>query len=356
MIDVETHKKMHGTDGGYQREGYRPIARDRYGNNEADDVRTQRQDSEDEEISFDQEQLEVRDIMILPPYIYGFDFMEREWVKIRVDLVEDVQWNKKAFDRLVLPPGTKTMIQALVTARLSEMQDIVANEGNGLVVLLHGGPGTGKTLTAETVAEISERPLYRVTCGNLGTRAKDVEKYLTSIFYLGKKWGCVLLLDEADVFLEERSLADLERNSLVSIFLRLLEYYDGILVLTSNRVGTFDAAFTSRIQVSLHYPALSRSSRKRIWGIFVEILEVDRTVDITELQRHLDDLSEDEMNGRQIRNCITTARSLAAFKKERLGYQHLQEAIGSACDFQEYLKDVHSGLNEDEMAREDNLR
>lgn len=75
-------------------------------------------------------------------------------------------------------------------------------------------------------------PLYRVTCGDIGTNAEAVEKYLQTILYLGKTWNCgmfskvlplisaklytVLLLDEADVFLEERSLSDLERNSLVS--------------------------------------------------------------------------------------------------------------------------------------------
>lgn len=48
----------------------------------------------------------------------------------------------------------------------------------------------------------------------------------------------VVLLDEADVFLEERDMKDLKRNALVSVFLRALEYYDGILILTSNRVGT----------------------------------------------------------------------------------------------------------------------
>lgn len=48
-------------------------------------------------------------------------------------------------------------------------------------------------------------------------------------------WGAVLLLDEADVYLERRSINDLMRNSLVSIFLRLLEYFQGILFLTTNR-------------------------------------------------------------------------------------------------------------------------
>ena len=49
------------------------------------------------------------------------------------------------------------------------------------------------------------------------------------------RWEAVLLLDEADVFLEARSTHDLERNKLVSIFLRVLEYYEGILFLTTNR-------------------------------------------------------------------------------------------------------------------------
>jgi hypothetical protein len=84
------------------------------------------------------------------------------------------------------------------------------------------------------VAEIAEKPLYRVTCGDLGTKATDVEKYMQTVLYLGKTWNCgkvtdcfginyeltviVLLLDEADVFLEERTTGypDLERNSLVS--------------------------------------------------------------------------------------------------------------------------------------------
>ena len=161
----------------------------------------------------------------------------------------------------MLPKKTKDLVKALVmvrTSKLGEKQgmsilrkgkrdDLIAGKGNGLIMLLHGSAETGKTLTAESVAEIAEMPLYNVTCGDIGTSADEVEKYLQTVLVLGKTWNCVLLLDEADVFLEERSMSDLERNSLVSVFLRILEYYDGILILTSNRVGTFDEAFKSRI-------------------------------------------------------------------------------------------------------------
>ncbi|KAK6066828.1 hypothetical protein SCUP234_11884, partial [Seiridium cupressi] len=108
---------------------------------------------------------------------------------------------------------------------------------------------TGKTLTAERVAEITEKPLYPVTCGDVGTKAEAVETYLESVFHLGKLWGCIVLLDEADAFLEQSSLENQDRTALVPVFLRVLEYYEGILILTSNRVGIFDEAFKSRIQL-----------------------------------------------------------------------------------------------------------
>jgi SpoVK/Ycf46/Vps4 family AAA+-type ATPase len=111
---------------------------------------------------------------------------------------------------------------------------------------------------------MAEKPLIRVTCGDIGTTAVVVEKYLETALYLSKTWGCVVLLDEADVFLEERSLRNLERNAIVSVFLRMLEYHEGIVVLTSNRVGTFDEALKSRVQLALHYENLTRSQRLRI--------------------------------------------------------------------------------------------
>ena len=120
-----------------------------------------------------------------------------------VDKIVDVSWNKEAFKHLVADDKTKELVQALVADRISSERntDLIQGKGNGLIILLHGGPGTGKTFTAESVAELAEKPLYPVTCGDIGTEPEQVERYLESVLYLGNLWDCVVLLDEADVFL-----------------------------------------------------------------------------------------------------------------------------------------------------------
>jgi SpoVK/Ycf46/Vps4 family AAA+-type ATPase len=127
----------------------------------------------------------------------------------------------------------------------------------------------GKTLTAESVADNLQLPLYVMSAGDPGTDPRDVEVKLTFIMDNVARWNAVLLLDEADVFLEARSVSDLERNKLVSIFLRMLEYYSGIFFLTTNRIKDIDDAFHSRIHVTVNYPDLSQGSRRCIWEAFL---------------------------------------------------------------------------------------
>jgi SpoVK/Ycf46/Vps4 family AAA+-type ATPase len=94
--------------------------------------------------------------------------------------------------------------------------DLVRGKGRGLIILLHGPPGSGKTSTAETIAAYTGRPLYSITCGDIGVTADEVEDRLQDHTELAERWGCVLLLDEADVFLMRRSWNDMSRNALVS--------------------------------------------------------------------------------------------------------------------------------------------
>lgn len=296
---------------------------------------------------------------------------------LHVDRIQDVVWNKQAFESLVVNPRTKELVQALVTNQLAahNSTDLILGKGNGLTILLHGGPGTGKTFTAEGVAELAEKPLFRVTCGDVGTEPERVEAYLEAAFTLGKTWDCgelyspsllflllmaraVVLLDEADVFLEERGLADLQRNALVSVFLRVLEYNVGILILTSNRVGSFDEAFKSRIQLALHYRNLTIPQQKKIWRNFLARLKSldEENTDFEDLTDHVDELGKFDMNGRQIRNAITTARQLALYKGTKFCYEHLRQAIEVGGEFEEYLRELRQGLSDDQLKKDEQLR
>lgn len=297
---------------------------------------------------------------LLPLKTKGYNLRRKKWFDLASDRMFPVSWNKQAFETLVIDWKARELIQALVIKQLAaeKATDLIAGKGNGLILLLHGGPGTGKTLTAESVAEIAEKPLYRVTCGDVGTKAEDVEKYLESVLHLGKIWECVVLLDEADVFLEQRSLEDLQRNALVSVFLRVLEYHEGILILTSNRVGTFDEAFKSRIQLALHYPSLRPFQRLSIWRNFIKRLNSfgDGTIDIEDLENHLEELQQVEMNGRQIRNAITTARQYAEWKGKIMNYEHLKDVIEVSSRFDKYLDNLHGGYSYDQLAEGEGLR
>jgi SpoVK/Ycf46/Vps4 family AAA+-type ATPase len=165
-----------------------------------------------------------------------------------MDRLQDIVWSDEAFKSLVLGSKQKVLIHSLVKqhARRSALfDDVVAGKGKGLVGLLSGGPGCGKTLTAEAMAEVTGRPLYVVSAGELGTVLTDVDKNLTDILELSRTWNAVLLLDEAEVFLQRRGSTDINRNALVSIFLRQLEYYQGVLILTTNLIGQCDPAFES---------------------------------------------------------------------------------------------------------------
>ncbi|KAF7538457.1 hypothetical protein G7054_g2875 [Neopestalotiopsis clavispora] len=315
-----------------------------------------------------------QDKYLFPREIPGFNFRTKNWTNLDVDLIRKVDWNEKAFGSLVADVDTKVMIQALVTNQLATQKgtDLIENKGNGLILLLHGPPGTGKTYTAESVAEIARKPLYPVTCGDIGTEPEAVEKYLDSVFHLGKIWDCVVLLDEAEIFLEQRTLYDLKRNALVSVFLRTLEYYEGILILTTNRVGTFDEAFKSRISLALRYEKLTKDQRKQVWRNFLGRLEdlgEQDSVDLDDLRLHIDELAFYSMNGRQIRNSISTARQLALYKKTRMTFVHLQGSIILANKFEKYLAEVREGdtsetfekekdgrLTDEFFARADNLR
>ncbi|KAK3995922.1 P-loop containing nucleoside triphosphate hydrolase protein [Cladorrhinum sp. PSN332] len=174
------------------------------------------------------------------------------------------------------------------------------------------GKRVGKTLTAESVADYTKKPLLRIQAETLGSTAHSVEQALTSAFRLATSWNAVALLDEADVFLEERRSRDVAHNALVAVFLRMIEYYGGILFLTTNRVSSFDTAFKSRIHLAIHYPPLDSAARQKIWRVFLSKLPNNAGKDLLDGDHDkLEEIQDEGLNGRQIKNIVRTAHSLA---------------------------------------------
>ena len=258
----------------------------------------------------------------------GYSLKNKKWLTFSIETVKDIKYNDTAFESLVLPNDHKELILALAESQVSNKEtfdDVVQGKGKGMIMLLSGPPGVGKTLTAEAVAEVMRAPLYMMSAGDLGLSSSEVETSLSNVLEMATKWNAILLLDEADVFLEQRSSHDLERNKLVSIFLRILEYYEGILFLTTNRVDNIDAAFQSRIHVSMQYNELSAASRKHVWNNFLTASSKAGKHKFSE--KDLSRLANYKMNGREIKNVLKTAQLLAKKKGSDLALEHVESIL-----------------------------
>lgn len=258
------------------------------------------------------------------PALVGFSFTAKCWGQVLVAETSPIDYRSDAFDKLVLPAEKKEIIRAAVRHSGNVAGDVVEGKGGSAIFLLHGPPGSGKTLTAEAIAEMLKMPLYVVSAGDLGITAQEVEKNLSEVLRLCADWNALTLIDEADVFLETRTTAELQRNSVVCVMLRLLEYHQGVLFLTTNRAHNIDAAVKSRITVALRYAALDEDARVGVWRNLL-------TVAGLELDPH--PLGHHVLNGRQIKSCLLLATALSKERDEPITISLLQTTIALISDF-----------------------
>jgi SpoVK/Ycf46/Vps4 family AAA+-type ATPase len=158
---------------------------------------------------------------------------------------------------------------------------------------------------------LTHKPLYSIGAGELGSMAEVAEPVLRQIFDRATEWGAVLLLDEADLFLTKRTQKDMKRNAFVTIFLRQLEYYQGILFLTSNRIEGFDPAFASRIHLKARFTASTVETRAAIWKNLLVTVEGCQGWGQDVFDRLGNDL---DLNGREIKNLIRPALTVATYE------------------------------------------
>ncbi|KAK2841626.1 hypothetical protein FQN49_006069 [Arthroderma sp. PD_2] len=318
------------------------------------------------------------DLALLPRRVFVYSLTEGMFAPVDVRYMKAIDHSNDEFDRLQLPDGLKRMIRSAVRSHLRRKsierviecdpergqlvtQDFICGKGRGLTMMLHGEPGIGKTATAEAVAQTFKRPLFSISCGSLdGTWI--AEKRLEEIFRLADMWDCILLLGTGD-----------EPNE--TVFLRKLEYYNGILFLTTNRIGKIDQAISSRIHLMLHYKRLGKAEIEGIFRINIDRLrQTEKQQNEAGAERVLVPVESDILrfaadhwndhpkgigawNGRQIRNAFLIAAALARDEAEeeppefqpQLRYCHFKQVEKVMAEYARFRAHV-IGKNDSQQA------
>jgi hypothetical protein len=222
---------------------------------------------------------------IVPPeipihhYLIVFHLTKHLRLKVHASQLKKYAYDEGLIDKLVLDEDRKALVKLLIHHRDSKYVDIIGEKSGGAIVMLCGRAGTGKTLTAEVFAESERRALYRVQCAQLTPGDKDrsiaaqLEDELLKVLTRAARWGAVLLLDEADVYVRRRG-DDFDQNAVVGVFLRVLEYMNSIMFMTTNRAEDIDDAIASRCTAKLVYRTPSVDEQCNIWSVLTATAHV----------------------------------------------------------------------------------
>jgi hypothetical protein len=214
-------------------------------------------------------------------YVHLFHLEWHRNIWVHVQHMTEYRYQPQLRDKLVLPDHHRDLIDILTSNMNVLVQDFVPGKSGGITILCQGAPGLGKTLTAEIYSEVVGKPLYRVHSGQLGTTASSVGATLSGILRRAVRWDAILLLDEADVYIRCRD-NDLEHNAIVAEFLRTLEYFNGLLFMTTNRVGDVDDAILSRCIATIQYETPPKPDAIQLWKLLAQQFGADLTDDLIE--------------------------------------------------------------------------
>ena len=168
------------------------------------------------------------------------------------------------------------------------------------------------------------------------------EEKLEEISDYATEWGAVLLFDEADVLLQSRrdyECSNLKRNELVSSFARFLDYYQGIVIITTNRVSRFDGALMPRLDLTLGLAPLDRDRRLAIWRNQIQDLFNDGTINASQSDDFWalasDEWSMDDFNGHEIKKAVKAAKVVAEKKGKGLSRREIETMLKIERQFQD---------------------
>jgi AAA+ superfamily predicted ATPase len=249
-------------------------------------------------------------------YVFNLNRHQFEWQDTRD--IKLYKYDHTIVDKLILPKEHKGLIDILTSDFIQDNgSDIIQGKSGGTIILCKGKAGLGKTLTAEIYSELKDRPLYSVHSGQLGTDGTTIENKLKESFERSERWGAVLLIDEADVYIRERD-NDTNHNAIVASFLRVMEYYNGLMFMTTNRENDIDDAILSRCMSVLTYKHQVEAVKTELWKIYLEQFNVQYdTALITELNKEFKEIS-----GRDIKNVTRlVSRYIQGYKLDKATVQ-----------------------------------
>lgn len=196
---------------------------------------------------------------------------------------------KQTLDNLILPEGDKQLLTVIINKCRTDKSNELSKWGfvsdkdmtkQGLVILLYGAPGTGKTYTAGAIANELQRELVMLNVPELrnkyyGETEKQIKKAFTEMREMAVQEvnPPLFLLNEADQLIHNRidnsSTCGTIENTIQSIILEELETFPGILILTTNLESNMDEAFFRRFDLKLKFNLPDLDSRYRLWKMYL---------------------------------------------------------------------------------------
>jgi SpoVK/Ycf46/Vps4 family AAA+-type ATPase len=208
------------------------------------------------------------------------------------------------FDQVVLDPEDKRRILAVVEKHDRYLAfrrdwgfDEVIRYGKGVLMLFHGAPGTGKTITAHAVAQRLGKKILNVDIPTF-IESRESNRFLPGLFREARLHDAVLFFDECEAIFQSRLLG----NSLMTLLLTELEQFEGVAILATNLPETLDEALDRRILVKVRFPSPDREARLEIWRKHLPPrAPLAPDVDLDSLADRFD------MSGGYIKNAVLTA-------------------------------------------------
>jgi len=261
------------------------------------------------------------------------------------DLFEYIEPNS-SLDDVVLNPKTRDRLNSLikqvdkrVTKKLKKWGIKKSKRGIDAKIIFYGTAGTGKTMTAISLAKTLDRAILSFDCSKIfsmyiGESEKNVRKIFDDFKELSKKakTSPILLLDEADQFLSKRSKGDMSsadkmHNQMQNIFLEQIEKFEGILIATTNLLDNIDKAFSRRFNYKIEFKKPSLKQRVRLWRLLLP-----QNADF-ESDFEIEKLSNYELTGGQISLVVkNTAYKVAVREESIFSMRDFIEEINSELD------------------------